>query len=317
MLKTLCERIGVSGYEKCIVEFLYHELKSDTSGEAYIDKAGNLIFHRIGSTSRKVLIQAHIDEVGFQVIAELEMGQFSLKSLGNIKTWNAYQQRVISTNGTRGFIYAKDPAQLKANNYDNLILCTDISSTSGKVTSGDVFAFESPFIESDQYYVGKALDNRVSCFCLMETIAKCKSLRDDAYFCFSVMEETNMRGSRVLKSTIKPDVCITVDVSCVGERNSLKHKKGVGIKISDSLGISTPECVDRALSIADKNRIDYQMEVSDYGTSEMVISNELDNGCEELGISIPCSYMHSANAIVYKKDVDACISYLPLLMENI
>lgn len=317
MLKTLCERIGVSGYEKPVVDYLFHELEKIPYGEAYIDKVGNLIFHVKGSAQRKVLVQAHIDEVGFQVLSELDKGEFSLKSLGNIKTWNAYQQRVISNNGIRGVIYAKDPEQLKAYNYDNLVLRTDISDTSEKVLPGDVFAFDSIFIEGDQYYTAKALDNRVSCYCLLETIAKCKALKNDTYFCFSVLEETNMRGSRVAKSTIKPDVCITVDVSCVGARNSLKLKKGVGIKISDSMGISTSECVSRAVNLACENEIDYQMEVSDCGTSEMVISNELDNGHEELGISIPCNYLHSANTLVYKNDVVACLAFLPILTETI
>ena len=317
MLRTLCEKIGVSGYEKSLVNYLFHELEKLTNGETYIDKAGNLIFHIKGINPRKVMVQAHVDEVGFQVVSELNEDEFSIKSLGNIKTWNANQQRVISNNGIRGVIYAKDPEMLKAYNYDNLVLRTDNHSTSEKVSSGEVFAFESPFIEGDQYYTAKALDNRVSCFCLMKTIAKCKSLQNDTYFCFTVMEETNMRGSRVAKSTIQPDVCITVDVSCVGERNSLKLKNGVGIKVSDSMSISTPECVCRAVNLARENIIDYQMEISDCGTSEMVISNELDNGYEELGISIPCNYLHTANTLVFKNDVSACISFLSVLIDNI
>lgn len=318
MLKTLCDIVAVSGYEKSAIEYLYHRLEDIGYGKAYIDKIGNLVFYVKGENSRKkILIQAHIDEVGFQVISEIDKGQYSLKSLGNIKTWNAYQQRVISDKGVRGLIYAKNPEQLKSYNYDNLILNTNRNDTSEKVSLGDVFTFEVSLCETDEYFVGKALDNRISCYCLMDTITKCRALKNDTYFCFSVMEETNMRGSRVLKSTIQPDVCITVDVSGVGERNSLKHGEGVGIKISDSMGISTPQCVERALSIALVNDIEYQIEVSDCGTSELVISNELDNGCEELGISIPCSYMHSASSIVYKKDVEACQAYLPVLIANI
>ena len=126
-----------------------------------------------------------------------------------------------------------------------------------------------------------------------------------------------MRGVRVLKSTIQPDVCISVDASGIGNRNSLKHGDGIGIKISDGMAISTVRSVKEAVRIASENDVKFQMEVSDGGTSELVISNELDNGCEELGISIPCSYMHSANSIMYKSDVKACCDLLPVLIADI
>ena len=318
MLKTLSEMIGVSGYENKLTEYLYHELCTIDHGKAYIDKVGNLVFYVKGSNSqKKVLIQSHIDEVGFQVISEVEKGRYSLKSLGNIKTWNAHQQRVVSDKGINGVIYAKDPEQLKSYNYDNLFLSIETKDASETVSLGDVFTFESSFLEMDECFVGKALDNRVSCYCLVNAISKCKTLKNDTYFCFSVMEEINMRGARVLKSTLQPDVSITVDVSGIGDRNSLKQGMGVGIKVSDGMGVSTQQCVERAVMIAKENGIKYQMEVSNGGTSELVISNEIDNGCEEIGISIPCDYMHTANTKVYKRDVSVCMQFLPILLENI
>lgn len=318
MLKALCEMVAVSGYENSVIDYLYHKLESMKHGEAYIDNIGNLVFFVRGQDSKKkILVQAHVDEVGFQVISKIDKGKYSLKSLGNIKTWNAHQQRVISEKDVSGVIYAMDGEQLKPYNYDNLVLNICENEVSEVVVSGDVFSFDSSLIETEECIVGKALDNRVSCFCLMETINKCRILKNDTYFCFSVMEETNMRGVRVLKSTIQPDVCISVDASGIGNRNSLKHGDGIGIKISDGMAISTVRSVKEAVRIASENDVKFQMEVSDGGTSELVISNELDNGCEELGISIPCSYMHSANSIMYKSDVKACCDLLPVLIADI
>ena len=311
LLKTICEMVGVSGYEATVIGFLYNELISLGFGVAYIDKIGNLVFYVKGCESnKKILLQAHADEVGFQIISKIEDGKYSFKSLGNIKTWNAHQQRVISDKGVGGVIYAKDGEQLKLYNYENLVLDTNECGLDKEVLPGTVFTFDSS-------YIGKALDNRASCFCLLETIKKCHTLKNDTYFCFSVLEESNMRGARVLKSTIQPDVCITVDASGIGERNSLRHGDGVGIKISDRMGVSTVRTVEKAASIASSYGIAYQMEVSDGGTSELVISNELDYGCEELGISIPCSYMHTANSVMYKSDVEACRELLPVLITEI
>lgn len=126
----------------------------------------------------------------------------------------------------------------------------------------------------------------------------------DIYYCFSVQEEIGMRGSRVIKSTIQPDLCIIMDMSAVGEMNSMEISSGVGLKISDSIGVSCHKCVEWAQRIAEKCGINYQMEVSDCGTSELIISNELDLGRHDLGISIPCKSIHSANSIVYKADVE-------------
>ena len=318
MLRTLCEMTAVSGYERPVINYLYHRLEELTYGKAYIDKVGNLVFFVKGQDSnKKVLIQAHVDEVGFQVVSRIEKGLYSIKSLGNVKTWNAHQQRVISDSGVSGVIYAKDAEQLKPYNYDNLVLDICDSELSEAVATGDVFTFCSSLQESQGRIIGKALDNRVSCYCLMEAISKCGSLKNDTYFCFSVMEETNMRGVRVLKSTIQPDICICVDASGTDEKNSLRHGAGVGIKISDGMGISTVRSVKSAERIAMENDIKYQLEVSDGGTSELIISNELDNGCEELGISIPCSYMHSANSIMDMCDVNECCKMLPILIAGI
>lgn len=318
MLKALCELTAVSGYERLVIDYLYYRLEEIPYGKTYIDNVGNLIFFVRGQDSKKkVLIQAHVDEVGFQVVSRIEKGKYSIKSLGNIKTWNAHQQRVMSDRGISGVIYAKDGEQLKPYNYDNLVLDICDSELSESVETGDVFAFCSPLQESKGRIIGKALDNRVSCYCLMEAISKCDTLKNDTYFCFSVMEETNMRGVRVLKSTIQPDICISVDASGIGERNSLKLGGGVGIKISDGMGISTVRAVKRAESIATENCIKYQLEVSDGGTSELIISNELDNGCDELGVSIPCSYMHSANSIMSMDDVNECCKLLPVLLASI
>ena len=316
LLKTLCELTGVSGYEDSVTNYLADKLKTLGYGNCYIDKVGNLIFYVAGTNSKKkILVQAHIDEVGFQIISEVGEKQYSLKSLGNIKTWNAYQQRVVSSNGIQGIIYAKDAEHLKAYNYENLMMKTLCSSK--KLQIGDVLTFDVPLLETDEYFIGKALDNRASCKCLFNAITECRFLKNDTYFCFSVQEEIGMRGARVLRSTLQPDINITIDLSGIGERNSLKLGRGLGIKISDSMGVSSRKSVETAQKIASENNIEYQFEVSDCGTSELIISNEMDNGCAELGISIPCDYLHCANTVVYKKDLESCENYLPLLIAGI
>ncbi len=314
ILAKLCNINGVAGYEGDVVKFLYSMLNENTHlDDIYTDNVGNLICYQKGAKSSKtVMISAHIDEVGFQIINEINPGEYKIKALGNIKTWNAIQQRVCS-NTFQGIIYSKIYENIKQYNYDNLFLKVMF----GKPKIGDVFTFQSNFIFGDGYYYSKALDNRISCYCLYNLINCNIKSENDIYYVFTVQEELNMRGIRVAKSTILPDIHINIDVSAECDMNSVCIDNGVAIKISDAMSVSNPDFVKNAIDIAEKNSIKFQLEVSDCGASELIISNLKDNGCKELGISIPCQNIHCANSIVSKYDVDNCEKLLIVLIKSL
>lgn len=302
--------IGVSGYESKIARIIVSEIKKDTS----IDGAGNIVCCTKGTEGeKKILIYAHMDEVGFQVIKKIDDNKYRVKPLGNIKTWNAIQQKVISDK-TTGVLYAVNEDQLRAHNYDNIYL----SVVDGKNPEiGDVFTFATDFTDGGTYYSGKALDNRLSCAILIEIINMNIKTKADIYYVFTSQEEIGMRGARVAKTTIEPVLCIDLDVSAECDMNSLEMGKGAGIKLSDSMCVSSLEWVKRFEKIAIDNKINFQREVSDCGTSELIITNEYDNGCEEIGISIPCKYLHSANSLVAKNDYDEVKNLLLKVIETL
>ena len=313
MLKRLCNAIGVSGYENKVISFLYQELQNTVSKAVYIDKVGNLICKQSGVIGdKKVMICAHIDEVGFQIIKSIDDKKYKIKPMGNIKTWNAFQQRVKSENSS-GIIHANDENHLLSNDYENLFL-EIVGDKDAEI--GDVFTFDSNLMDHEHFYVGKALDNRIACCLLFNAIISDLSTKEDVYFIFTTQEEIGMRGIRYAKSTIKPDICIGVDTSPESRMNSLVVDQGVGIKVSDSVYVSSPKLVEQLKDLAKKNDIRYQMEVSDCGTSELIISNEQDNGYEEIGLSIPCKYPHSANTIVSKHDVAECAKMISLVLSS-
>lgn len=314
MIKELCNISGISGFESEVVDLIVEKLKNVNVDKLYIDRVGNLVCVKKGrSGERKIMVTAHVDEVGFQVVKEISEQKYRVKPLGNVKTWNAFQQRVISKDIV-GVLYAFNEDNLKAHNYENLYL----KPIGGKQPeTGDVFSFESNFHETNKYYCGKALDNRLACGILIDLIKKDVYTEADVYFVFTVQEEVGMRGARVAKTSINPDLCISIDTSAECEMSSIILSNGVGIKISDSMSISTVEVVKWLKKLAIDNDVQYQMEVSDCGTSELIISNELDNGCHEVGISIPCKFLHSANAIVNKKDFYECEKLLSAIISCI
>lgn len=303
MLKEICNIVGVSGYESKIINWIYEQVKEANLNEIFIDNVGNLICIKRGrSGSKKIMISAHTDEVGFQVINKLSENKYKIKPLGNIKTWNAYQQRVITRSGL-GIIKAYDEENLKSHNYENIYL---EMLNQKDLNSGDIVAFKGDFFETERYYCGKALDNRLACAILIDIIKEDIETDADIYYVFTVQEEIGMRGARVAKTVISPDIIINIDTSAECEMNSLKLSEGVGIKISDSMCISSEQMVCYLRKIADKEQIKYQIEVSDCGTSELIITNELDRGCLEVGISIPCRYLHCTNSIISKDDYSEC-----------
>lgn len=314
MLGRLCNSLGVSGYEKNTTNIILQALDEVSNNTSYVDKVGNVVYKKEGTVgNQRIMICAHIDEVGFQVVRKINERKYRIKALGNIKTWNAFQQRVVSHNSI-GIINAFDESNLKAHNFENLFI--EVISDS-IVNVGDVFTFDSSFYESKKYYIGKALDNRLACGILLDEIKANTTSKDDIYFVFTIQEEIGMRGIRYAKSLIKPDICIIIDTSPESDMSSLVIGKGVGIKISDSVFVSSPDLVDWMRKISDKNNILYQMEVSDCGTNELIISNEHDSGYKELGISIPCQYPHTANTVVAKNDIQECKKLLSSIIAGL
>ena len=314
MLGRLCNSFGVSGYEKNTTNIILQALDEVSNNTSYVDKVGNVVYKKEGTVgNQRIMICAHIDEVGFQVVRKINERKYRIKALGNIKTWNAFQQRVVSHNSI-GIINAFDESNLKAHNFENLFI--EVISDS-IVNVGDVFTFDSSFYESKKYYIGKALDNRLACGILLDEIKANTTSKDDIYLVFTIQEEIGMRGIRYAKSLIKPDICIIIDTSPESDMSSLVIGKGVGIKISDSVFVSSPDLVDWMRKISDKNNILYQMEVSDCGTNELIISNEHDSGYKELGISIPCQYPHTANTVVAKNDIQECKKLLSRIIAGL
>ena len=312
-LKALSELIGISGYEESVRTYI-HDYLTDKFFEISTDRIGNLLIHLRGDEKYPhVMIVAHMDEVGFQVMDINDDGSAIVKTLGNIKTWNSINLRVATADRQKkGIVYCENPEGIGAHDFERIV----IIPTLGQLQVGDVLGFEAELIETDTQYIGKALDNRISCYALCEVLKNKVECKNELDIVFSVQEEIGMRGARVAVSELEPDIIIDFDVSPVGERNSLKMGKGIGIKLSDSIGVSNLNLVRQIETVANNEGIQYQREVSDCGTSELIITNEKDVGAERIGISIPCQNMHSSVTRVYKEDLEMAVQLISAVIKN-
>ena len=305
VFKEMSEIIGVSGYENQVRELIKQHVKDIPQVTVSTDKIGNLICHMDGQSDNpsKVMIIGHMDEVGFQVLNVDDQGKAHVKTLGNIKTWNGLNQIVKTADGNKtGYISCDDPEGLKPHDYDKIY----VVPINGIFEIGDVLGFETKLIETEKSFIGKALDNRISCYLMYQLLSSCIVPHNSIDFVFSVQEEIGMRGARVAITEKNPDIIIDLDTSPIGENNSLKIGNGVGIKLSDSIGVSSEYLVNMIETYSKENGIDYQREVSDCGTAELIITNEKDAGADRVGISIPCCNIHSTKTTIYKKDIIEC-----------
>ncbi len=311
-LLKLLSAVAVSGYESDLAHKIDEQLSFVKDYDHYIDRIGNVVVHKANKTScHKILIMAHMDEVGIQIMRKNGPDTYSFKVLGNIKANTIVNNIMRDRDGKKGIVLNASNKELENYDYDSLTFHSII----GDFEIGDVLTFDSPVINGDHEIVGKALDNRIACFLLLKAIEADIDVENDLYFAFTTQEEIGMRGARVAVTSIEPDLIIDIDTSALGDRSSLEMGKGVSIKYSDGIGVSNQDLIKRSEKLATMFHIKYQREVSDYGATELIISNEKDYGAYHLGLSIPCANMHTGASIVNKEDVENCYQLLLRLID--
>lgn len=308
MIRRLSESIGVTGYEFEISKDI-QELLENCNFEKNIDNIGNITYYKKGieKNKKKILIVSHMDEVGMQINNIVNNKKLKFKVLGNIHSYNLYQQRVKFSNGVKGVISADNPLKLEKYNYDNLYITLLNES---ELEIGDVCTFDSIFIENQDFIMGKALDNRIGCYIIIKTMEKIKECKDDLYISFTTQEELGFKGIKVALNLIKPDEVIVIDTVPEDKDASIVCGGGAAIKISDGSSVCSHDVVCKLKNISRQNNIKYQLEATEYGGTEVSLIIESNYGIKCGAISIPIINMHTANSIVNKNDVLNSINLL-------
>lgn len=317
LLKKVCAAQGVSGFEKKAREVLGAEI-AKYSDEQYTDNMGNLIAHKRGNgEGRKIMLCAHMDEIGFMVTFIEDKGQLRIAPVGGIGFAAVVNSVVISENGVRGLVVADGkvkPADYSAEKFYIDIGAKDKKEAAKKVKIGDVFRFDSQITRLCGKRVGgHPLDDRAGCAVVLRIaeLLKDTATKDDIYYVFSVQEEVGCRGAKTSSFAIAPDIALAFDVTGTGDVPGAAPMAcavgdGAAIKVKDSSVICDPSLVNELIETAKANKIKYQLEVLTYGgtdTSSMQMSGA---GSRAGAVSIPCRYIHSPNEMVDLDDLEAC-----------
>jgi endoglucanase len=324
LLKQLTETFGPSGYEDEIRKLVQTELEP-FADELKVDALGNLIARKKpvkpAKDTKKIMIAAHMDEIGLMVSHVDENGFVRFSPIGSVFGKYVHGGRVRFLNGVQGVIgYDRFDKVNEAPALEKVFI--DVGATSRKdcpVKIGDVAAFDRPFFEMGNRFVAKSMDDRVGVLIAIETLRALKTTPHDVYFVFTTQEEVGVRGAATSAYGINPDIGIALDVTPAADtpeaaKMEMALGKGPCIKIKDAGALSDPRLVQWMIRTAEKNKIPYQREVLLFGGTDASAIQRTRSGVPAGCISVATRYVHSPSEMVDASDLQNTVRLLHALL---
>ena len=318
MIKELCTLPGISGRENTVRDYIIEKIKD--FAEYSVDPLGNLIVFKKGKNpaKNKVMLDAHMDEVGMMITAITAEGFLRFTKVGGIDS-RVMLGRAVKVGDKRisGVVGIK-PVHLVEKGKDSEIpkadeLYIDIGAKSKEeaaeyVRLGDEVCFDSDFVEfGDGFIKAKALDDRAGCAILIELIRS--ELEYDTWFSFSVQEEIGTRGAQTSAFTIAPDYAIAVEATTAADISGVKDDKrvcicgeGGAVSFMDRRTIYSRELFDKAFEVAKEKNILCQPKTVVAGGNNAGAIHKSRGGVKTLTVSIPCRYLHSPGCVIKYSD---------------
>ena len=329
LLQTLTEAFGPSGYEDEVREIVRREVESLVD-EIRVDALGNLIARkRPGKTSKnskKVMIAAHLDEIGMMVSHVDGNGFVRFSPIGSVLREYIPGSRVRFSNGTPGVIaasFAERPDHVnELPTLDKFYI--DVGATSRDdcpVKVGEIAVFDCLFHDLGDRLVAKSVDNRVGVLIGIETLRNLKSTPHDVTFVFTTQQEVGMRGAMTSAYGVDPAVGIALDVTAAEDTPhshgmEISLGKGPCIKIQDAGMIADTRVVNWMVRAAQKNKTPYQREVSLLGSTNASAIQFARAGVPSGCISVPVRYIHSSSEMVDLSDVRNAVKLLTVILHT-
>jgi len=324
LLKELSEAIGVSGAEDGVRGVILNAIK-DHVEDIRIDPMGNVLAVKRGNGSQpdalRVMIAAHMDEVGFMVMGVEGDGTLRVAQIGGFDARILPALRVIIGKDRLPGVIDWKPIHLgrggKVVALDQLRV--DIGATSkeqanGKVKVGDRATFDTAYLEQGTLAMGKAFDDRVGCAVLIELIQG-EPFPFDLHVAFTVQEEVGLRGALVAAQTIKPDVAFVLEGTMADDLPPVEEAdppaptpvtelgKGPALTLADRMVIADPRLLNHLRAAAAAEAIPYQYKQAAVGGTDAGVISVSNAGVPSAVISVPCRYIHGPRAMCNLEDV--------------
>jgi len=333
LLEKFVNVFGLSGSEDGVRNLMKKELKGHVD-RITEDDIGNLISVK-GKGKIKILLTAHMDEIGFMVKNVTDDGYVKLNPVGGwdpkillSKTVRIYTDKGIIS----GVIGSKAAHLYEKDEIDRALklkqLFVDIGAKNKKdakkfgVKVGDCVEVCGDFRDLGNGRVsGRCFDNRISCAVLTEVMKKVKAKGTTIYGAGTVQEEIGLKGANAVMYGVDPDIVISLDV-CFGDDPYIKGDvsaelgKGVAIGLQDSCYVIHKQIKKMLIDTAKKNKIPYQLIVSSGGTTEATRAILTKEGKPGGLVSVPVRYMHTTVETADLKDIESATKLLVKSIEN-
>ena len=344
LIAYLCDAFGPSGCETEVALRIREQL-DNAYDDLTEDRLGNLIAHLAPADEKKrprVMISAHMDEVGFMVTGMTEEGYLKFDTLGGIDPRVLSGKAVLmgdEENRVRGVISAKavhhksPDERLTLPTLSSLLI--DIGASSREdaekyLSVGSFGTFLSPFYrfgKDNAYLKGKALDDRLGCAMLIELLRELVKDRPDGlpdlYVCFTVREEVGLSGAQVAAQAIRPDYAVVIETTAVADvagvpPRSTVAKLGMGgaLSLADRSTIYDAKLIEKAQRIAEENGIPLQIKQAVSGGNDASHIHKSGVGVKTLALSAPTRYLHSPASVANENDYASMLSLLRAILHG-
>ena len=321
-LEKLCNAPGISGREGAVREEIISLLPK--SCKYNVDALGNLIVRKCAKKSpkNKIMLSAHMDEVGMIVTFIEKDGSLRFSKVGGVDP-AVLVGRQVRINGVAGVVGSK-PIHLKSAKEREKKVCfedlfidigaSDKQQAKNVVKLGDCVVFDSEFLQFGEGKIkAKALDDRFGCAVLLELLKE--DLEYDFTCAFLVQEEVGLRGAKAAAYSVDPDIAIIFDATtaadtplALAEKKVCKLGAGAVVPFMDNATIYDKELFDLAFSIASQNNILCQTKTSVAGGNDAGAISQARGGVRTISISLPCRYIHSACCVADEDDMFAVLN---------
>ncbi|WP_265459800.1 M42 family metallopeptidase [Enterococcus sp. HY326] len=337
LLKNLSEADGIGGCER-EVSRVVKNYGAPLVDEYFYDNLGSLILHKKG-TGPKIMLSAHMDEVGFMVRKITPEGYLYLLPVGG--WWGhvmpAQEMKVTTATGQKyiGVIGSRAPHGMPAEEKNKVFAPMDFYldmgvSSAAKINElgiavGDMITPNTQFrqMNDPEYLMGKAWDDRICLGTSLEVLRNIaqSEIAADVYFAATVQEEVGIRGARTAVHSIKPDIAIALDVTTAKDtpfdKDGLRLGDGCILAVLDSLTIANRGLLERMETIIKEQNLNVRYDFMTVGGTDACNIHKAMEGVVTMTLSLPTRYMHSSRLLIHQEDYRQTIQLLVAFIRSL
>lgn len=318
-IKKLVSINGVSGSERLVTDYIKSQI-TPYADKVYTDVMGNLVAIKRGS-GKRIMLMAHTDEIGLVATFADENGFLRVANVGGVSPKRMLNTTITFENGVRGVFLCDGSDEVKMDTCFVDIGAASREDALSKIDIGMTARFDGDTFMMGDLVVSKALDDRIGCYMLIETMKQLKATDNEVYFVFTTQEEVGLRGARVCGFDINPDIAIAVDVVTSADtpeckRYGTKLGDGIGIKLRDASAICSKVVVDLLIETAEQNGIKYQREAKTGGGTDIGGVQAAGRGALVGGVVVPLRNTHSVAETASVSDIENGIRLLTAFIEK-